>query len=137
MYVFDASAMVNLVKRGTVTPLGDGVTLDLALYECLNAVWKEHALLGRLDRETALELADIIAGVFRVVKTVTIKGSEKEVLELAAKEKLTAYDASYLYTAAKRGLALVTDDEKLREKASKYVEPLASDDIARRSLKSP
>ena len=135
MYVFDSSAVVNLVKKGVVTPLGDGVTLDLALYECLNAVWKEHALLGRLDRETALELADIIAGVFRVVETVTIKGSEKEVLGLAAKEKLSAYDASYLYTAAKRGLTLVTDDEELREKASKYVETLTSNDIARRSLK--
>ncbi len=131
MYLFDASSIVNLVKRGVLTPLADGVTLDLALYECLNAVWKEHALLGRLDREKALKLADIIAGIFRVVETVSIRNSEKEVLELAAKEGLTVYDASYLYVAAKRRLTLVTDDAVLREKASKYVETLTTKEIAK------
>ena len=38
MYLFDASSILNLIKRGLVTPLADGLTLDLALYECLNAI---------------------------------------------------------------------------------------------------
>lgn len=47
MYLFYSSAIINLVKRGYLKPLSKGVTLDLAIYECLSAVWKEHFLLGR------------------------------------------------------------------------------------------
>jgi hypothetical protein len=40
VYLFDASAIANLVKRGSLKPLSEGVTLDPAAYEALNAVWK-------------------------------------------------------------------------------------------------
>jgi len=55
MYLFDSSAIINLVKKGTVKPFAHGVTLDLTLYEVLNAIWKEHLLLKRFDKETALQ----------------------------------------------------------------------------------
>ena len=48
MYIFDASAIVNLIKRGLTSPFTDGPTLDLAIYECLNVVWKEYKLLKKL-----------------------------------------------------------------------------------------
>ena len=38
MYLFDASALVNLVKKGRVKPLARGATIEPALYESLNAV---------------------------------------------------------------------------------------------------
>lgn len=129
MYLFDASSIVNLVKRGVLTPLAEGVTLNLTLYECLNAIWKEHTLLRRLDKEKALEFADIIADIFAVVESISIEKFEREVLELAINEKLTIYDASYLYIAIRKKLILVTDDISLQKKASKYVKTLSTEDL--------
>ena len=47
MYVFDASAIVNLAKRGFLKPLGEGFSLDLAVYESLKAV--EGACVAKKD----------------------------------------------------------------------------------------
>jgi predicted nucleic acid-binding protein len=49
VYLFDASAIVNIVKREYLKPFIKGVTLDLAVYEFLNAILKEYLLLRRLD----------------------------------------------------------------------------------------
>lgn len=129
MYLFDASAIVNLVKRGTLKPLIDGVTLDLAVYESLNAVWKEYKVLGRIDLETAKELVELLKGVFDSVPLESAKGYEVEVFELASKEGLTAYDAAYLYIAMRDGLTLVSDDEELLSKASRYVKALRTTSV--------
>lgn len=130
MYLFDASAIVNLVKKASLTAFAEGVTLDLALYESLNAVWKEYRLLKRIDEDTALKLAEIISDLFKIIKTLSIKGSEREILSLASREGITVYDASYLYTALKNNLTLVTDDRKLKEKASRRVKVLTSSQLA-------
>jgi len=45
------------------------------------------------------------------------------------KERLTIYDASYIYIAIKERLMLITDDKKLREIALKYVKVLPSIEI--------
>ena len=129
MYLFDSSAIVNLVKRGYLKPLSKGVTLDLAIYECLSAVWKEHFLLGRLDEEIARKLLSVLRGVFDVITIASIRESEVEVFEFAVKEGLTVYDAAYLYYAIRNKSILVTDDKKLWEKAKRYVEVVASKDL--------
>ena len=74
MYLFDASAIVNLVKRGSLKPLGWGASLDLAVYEALNAVWKEHRLRGCLDSDAARALAGILRGAFGVIPLGSIRG---------------------------------------------------------------
>jgi predicted nucleic acid-binding protein len=49
-----------------------------------------------------------------------------EVIEMARRLDLTAYDAAYLSLAARRGLALATIDERLmRACAAAGVEPVA------------
>uniref|UniRef100_A0A7C4FC93 DNA-binding protein n=1 Tax=Thermofilum pendens TaxID=2269 RepID=A0A7C4FC93_THEPE len=129
MYLFDASAVVNLVKRGSLKPLGEGASLDLAVYEALNAVWKEHRLHGRLDSDTARAFVGILKEVFGVIPLESIRGFEVEVYELAFREGLTVYDAAYLYLALKGRLTLVSDDEELLEKASRYVRTSKTVDI--------
>lgn len=132
MYLFDASAIANLVKRGSLKPLSGGVTLDLAVYEALNAVWKE-CRLRRVDPETAKSFAEILKGLFTAVPTESVRGFEDEVLELALKEELTVYDAAYLYVAIKNRLTLVSDDEKLLKKASRYVRTAKAVDLLERN----
>lgn len=51
-----------------------------------------------------------------------------EVADLAAKEQITFYDASYIMVAKSRNLTLVTVDEQLRKVASKYVKTSLSKD---------
>ncbi len=129
MYVFDASSIVNLIKKGIVKPFADGITIDLALYESLNAVWMEYQLLKRLDRDTALLFLDVIGNVFNVIKVLPIRGLEKEIFDLASKEDLTVYDTSYLYVAMRNKFTLVTDDQRLRSRASKYVKVITSSEL--------
>jgi predicted nucleic acid-binding protein len=130
MFLFDASAIANLIKRGIFSPLADGMTLDLAVYEVLNVVWKENRILSVLDEKSAARLVESFSEVFAVVPVVSVRGSEKQVFELAVKENLTVYDAAYLYTAIRNRLKLVSDDEELRKVASKFVESLRSRDLS-------
>jgi len=129
MYLLDASSIVNLIRRGSIRPLIEGVTLDLALYESLNAVWKEHRLLKRFDRKITSEFLGIISDVFSVIKIASIKGFEEGVFNLALKENVTIYDASYMYIAMKGGLILVTDDRKLKDRASKYLKVISTSEL--------
>ncbi len=132
MYLFDASAIVNLVKKGVIRPLADGVTLDLAFYEAINAVWKEHRLLRKLDKDVALAFVGVVGRVFEVMKVLSIKGLERGVFELAIREGLTTYDAAYAYVAMKNGFTLVTDDSALRKRISKYLKTISSSEFISR-----
>ncbi|MEM3045169.1 MAG: type II toxin-antitoxin system VapC family toxin [Candidatus Bathyarchaeia archaeon] len=125
-----------MVKRGVVEPFIHGVTLDIAPYESLSAIWKECRILKRLDEDTAMELLNVVSGVLAVMEMLTIRGVEREVFETASKEGLTVYDASYLHLAAKNDYTLVTDDRRLKERASKYVEVLNSKDLPLRRFSS-
>ena len=60
-----------------------------------------------------------------------VRGSalSAEVVKLAGELNLTYYDGSYLYHAGKLGLALVTEDGELREKAGKATQVMKSEDI--------
>ncbi len=131
MYLFDASSIMNLVKKGVVRVFTRGATIDLARYEALNAIWKEARLLRRIDEKTAREYVSVLSKVFRVIKRLSIEGNEDEVFKLALREGLTVYDASYLYIAIRDGLILVTDDKKLLDRASRYVNVMDSSELAK------
>jgi len=130
MYFFDAASIVNLIKRGVVKPFANGATLNLALYESINAIWKEYQLLKRLEKNTALLFLDVISSIFNVINLMSIRGVEREVFNLASKENLTIYDASYLYIAMKNKFTLITDDRRLGDKASKYIKVITSSELA-------
>jgi predicted nucleic acid-binding protein len=121
-----------LAKRGLLKPLGEGLSLDLALYEALNAVWKEHVLQKMIDVDTARGLVEILRGALGVVPLESIRGVEMEVYELASRERLTLYDASYLYIAHRDRSTLVSDDNKLLSKASRYVGTARTVDVVKR-----
>jgi len=125
-YLFDASSIVNLVKRGITKVFEHGLTIDLAYYESLNAVWKEYSILKKIDRETALKYVEVLSTVFQAIETTSILGYEPEVFELALRENLTVYDASYLHIAIREKLILVTDDSKLKQHVVNYVKALST-----------
>jgi predicted nucleic acid-binding protein len=128
-YIFDSSAVVNLVKKGKLSVFSEGCTLDLALYESLNALWKEHFLLKKLSKDVVQEYVDIIAELFNTIEVRNVVGLEGKVLENAVKYEITAYDSSYLTYAIENGLTLVTDDKGLSGKAKAIVNVRSTSEI--------
>lgn len=118
-YVLDASAIGALLERlgeRGLRYLEGAVTLDLALYELGNILWKACRLRGAIGEE-ALEGARGLARVLELVERRRLGGEDMEgVMALALSLGLTFYDASYLYFAKSRGGALVTEDGDLRER---------------------
>jgi predicted nucleic acid-binding protein len=88
--------------------------LDLAIYEAINAIWKEHYLLKSIEADTALRFVEMLSNVFGIMDILSVRGFEKDTFNLAMKLGISIYDASYIQAAAKSGLILVTDDKKLR-----------------------
>ena len=104
-------------------------TLDLAIYEVANAVWKECYLLGKIKIERAYKVIELVSRIFDVLNLHSVKGFEKEVMDIAVKEGVTFYDASYMYMAMRNKLTLVTDDRKLMSVAGKYVNVVTTGEI--------
>ena len=55
--------------------------------------------------------------------------AEEEILETAAKLKITFYDAAYVHHAKAKGLSLITEDVQLQKKITHYVNSSKIDDI--------
>ncbi len=126
-YLFDTSSIINILLRGRVKPLVNGYTLDLARYEALNTVWKMVRRREGLTPGEAGELVSILVELLsNIMRIISITGHEERVYQLALDEGLTVYDAAYLYMAMEKGLTLVTDDEKLLQKAEKHVETMTT-----------
>lgn len=114
------------MRRGVTKVFAEGVTIELAVYEAVNALWKECYLLKRIKVETAQRFLELLEDIFATIDIYSIKGFEGEAFKIALDEGITFYDASYICVAMKNGLTFVTDDRKLKDVASKYVRVLTS-----------
>ncbi len=128
-YLFDASALVNLVKKGYLKPLLEAVTLDLAIYGSLNAILKENILIKKLGDKLASKYIRILTEIFGFIEVLSIKGYETDIYEMARDRGLTIYDASYVVVAYKNKMILVTDDQRLRRKTRGIIETLSTEDL--------
>lgn len=131
MKVLDASFLVKLVldERGSEVAAdlirgwlleGEKIsTVDLALSESVNVLWKRTFLTGELSESSCLEAAeDLLA----LIRRMDIHSSSKfivDALNNALKHGITVYDSLYLALALKTGADLATFDDKLREVAMK------------------
>lgn len=130
--LFDASAILNVVRNKDSQSIGilnKQYVLDLTIYEISNAIWRISYREKKITQEQSSTLFDSILLLMQHMKVVGINGLEKHVQELAMKEELTAYDASYLALAEKSGLVLVTDDRELERAARKYVKVMKTSDL--------
>ena len=134
MKLFDSSAIINLCAEKKLDPLLEGFTLNLAPYELGNAVWKQVCIHKTVTVEEANIVLDLLADVFGKMRKLKVE-HPLEILKIAVEEKITYYDASYLYTAIKNGLTLVTDDEKLYNVGKKHVKAVKSNEVLRCRMK--
>jgi len=121
-YLFDASALLNLVRRlgeESLKILEENYILTLTIYEVGNALWRETRLLRRLTIDEAEEIMRAIITLIKFMQ-VTEPQDPIEVLRISNEIETTFYDAAYVITALRRGLILVTDDRRLAARIERY-----------------
>ncbi|MEM0172416.1 MAG: type II toxin-antitoxin system VapC family toxin [Thermoproteota archaeon] len=129
MYFYDASAILILLKKGELRVFLEGHTLDFAAYEVANSVWKECYLLGKIKIETTYKVMELVSRIFDILNLHSVKGFEKDVMDIAVKEGVTFCDASYMYVETRNKLTLVTCDRKLMSVARKYINVVTTGEI--------
>jgi len=120
-YLMDASSIGILfgkMRERAIEFLEGAVTLDLALYELGNLIWKECILKRMISRREALERIEDLVKVLELMYLESLGNEDmKGAMMLAIDLNLTFYDASYLHIAKSRNMPLITEDKELLEKA--------------------
>jgi len=109
-YLLDTSALYPLIIRLREKLLlyeNRFVILDLTIYEIGNTIWKEYKR-GSI-KDLAL-VVDMFKEIIKNLEKLNIGQKILEVLEIAKKNNITFYDASYIYVAKEYKLKLVTED---------------------------
>src|SRR3990170_2841734 len=122
-FLFDASSMVQVIKsceeEKTLRLLNENCILDLTKYEVGNALWKEHILHRTIGADEFRELLGLLRTIILRTKVLSVDASAlPDVAEVAEKERITFYDASYVMIAKVQNLTLVTEDVRLAKVAS-------------------
>jgi predicted nucleic acid-binding protein len=123
--VIDASAIAKYVLREAQWEqvrdylAAEPCSLDLALAEVSNAIWKHQVIYRRISSREASLLYEALQKLKADVMILeSLEGYLTEALDIGVTEKLTIYDALYLAQAKKYG-HFVTSDELQRKVAVK------------------
>jgi len=104
--------------------------LDLTIYEIGNALWRMQKTKTKLSPTDARSLMKVATYLMSWMNSVSLSEMDSvEVLDIAAKENITFYDAAYVACAVKRRSVLVTDDDSLARVASRRVKVSSSSDL--------
>ena len=120
--LYDASSIMLLAKRNPETAwatLEGQCILDLTRYELGNALWKVAKLIDKSDKSTALEALEHVHSLTALMEVMRPEGLEEltDTMKIAFDTGLSFYDSSYIQTARRNGLDLVTEDGQLMKRA--------------------
>ena len=132
--LLDASAVLQVIKEfdevKALRVFDDSYVLDLTKYEVGNGICKEYSLLHAIPEEELQDFLDSLRSVVdRAKLLVPDTKNLSEIAEIATKEKITFYDASYIAMAKNRKLVLVTEDSKLLRVASRHAKTKTTRDL--------
>ncbi|MEM0023535.1 MAG: type II toxin-antitoxin system VapC family toxin [Thermofilaceae archaeon] len=126
LYVVDASVYASILVKDEFYEravnfvreyAGRLATLDLAVLEAANALWRHTCLLRRipLDRYEALAryLKPLVYGSARLYASLDLLESA---VRIASDFSITVYDALYVALAQKLGCKLASFDEELKKR---------------------
>jgi len=133
-FLFDASSMVQVIKsceeEKTLRLLNENCILDLTKYEVGNALWKEHVLHRTIGADEFRESLGLLRTIILRTKVLSVDASAlPDVAEVAEKERITFYDASYVMIAKVQNLTLVTEDVHLAKVASRHAKTVSGKDV--------
>lgn len=121
MKVIDSSALVKYVvrepgwKKVEEFILAGCITVDLALKELCNALWK-RVMRKELDESLAIKLMNTIL-TRRIVRIYPQEPLLVETLKLSTNISLPIYDVIYIVLARKLKSELITSDKEQAERA--------------------
>ncbi|WP_455284069.1 type II toxin-antitoxin system VapC family toxin [[Eubacterium] cellulosolvens] len=126
-FLFDASSLLQVIRsfreEKALRILAQNCILDLTKYEVGNALWKEQVLHRTIGEDDFQEFLNLLGVVVVRTKALTVDAKKlREVAEVAARQRITFYDASYIMVAKAHGLVLITEDNQLARAASTHVE---------------
>lgn len=117
MIVIDASSLAKYILReknwkNVRDRLVDEVfSLNLALAEVSNAVWKHSVLYGKISEKQANKMFRVLEKLRDVVIFEPLERYLENAIEIAMNKIITVYDALYIAQAKEIG-KLLTSDEK-------------------------
>ena len=129
MIVLDASFLVKLVLEEKGSEVAEAlfkqwvghdeqiVTVDIALSESLNALWKHYLLLKDLSLDSFKEATRDLLILWSKLSIVSTYEIAKKAVEIAINKNMTIYDSVYLSLAQKYMATLATFDTKQSKKA--------------------
>jgi len=114
LIVADSSFIIEgLLRKKRLLEEDTILTLDLALYEVTNSIWKHHYILK--DLEDGLPYLSIFFGLIDA-GTIRMVSPTDEIMKqsylLATRNKLSIYDTAFVSLALKSGLELKTFDKQ-------------------------
>jgi predicted nucleic acid-binding protein len=126
-FLFDTSSLLYIIKTKQYHRLGKKChILDLTFYEYGNAVLNvlmNRNAKGSLPSEEGVRI--LLQAYERIAEKITTLTCQRnpapllDIFELAKKENLTFYDASYLYYCLIHNLTFITEDKQLATAAGR------------------
>ena len=90
-------------------------TVDIALAECLNAVWKQATVHKDIKHEQAKRATQDTVRIFSKMTVLPTSDLAEEATRIALAQNTTAYDGLYVAAAQKLNATLFTADKKLHD----------------------
>lgn len=118
--VFDSSAIYMAIGQGKTKQLGGQYTSMLAMFELGNIIWKESVLANRYSQKEAVELfatCELVLEKMRILHP-----DPEDIYRLAARCRISFYDAAYASLAVKLKTPLATLDHKFADKIRSFIE---------------
>lgn len=118
MRVVDASVLAAFTRKEPGWERLAGVvkmcvTVDLAVKEVLNTIWRDYYVRRTISLDTAMRLQQVLSSMIGI--NILVEPEDKYVsraFEIALKTGTTVYDALYIALALEKNMPLVTLDEK-------------------------
>ncbi len=120
MIVIDASSLAKYILReenwkDVRRYLEEEVcSLDLALAEVSNAIWKHSVLYGKVSKDQANRMFRALEKLKEVVVFERFENYLKNAVKIAVDKKVTVYDSLYIAQAKNVGKLLTSDDRQRR-----------------------
>jgi predicted nucleic acid-binding protein len=106
------TTITNLLRKGHTL-----CTVDIALPESLNVVWKHTNLLKELDPQEANLAIEDLTRIYDGLTIIATREIKDETIQIAIARNITVYDALYIAAAQKINATLYTADQKLYKTA--------------------
>ena len=95
--------------------------MDIALAECLNAIWKHTNLLKDLSPKDASLAIEDLTKLYDALVITSTRELKDQAINIAITQNITVYDALFIAAAQKISAPLFTADKKLCAKTDKLV----------------